>query len=77
MVPLQHASPAAPVPFSRAVAGVCAYRTECVDSGAPLGLALPFLIAGAVKSVYDLALWRLFRPVQLVPEPATPTGGTT
>jgi predicted MFS family arabinose efflux permease len=43
----------------------------------PLGLALPFLIAGAVKSAYDLALWRQFRPVQLVPEPATPTGGMT
>jgi hypothetical protein len=43
----------------------------------PLGLALPFLIAGAVKSAYDLALWRQFRPVQLLPQPATPTGGTT
>jgi MFS family permease len=42
----------------------------------PLGLALPFLVAGVVKSAYDLALWRLFRPVQLVPEPATPAGGT-
>jgi predicted MFS family arabinose efflux permease len=41
----------------------------------PLGLAIPFLIAGAVKSAYDLALWRQFRPVQLVPEPATPAGG--
>src|SRR5215207_1372421 len=41
----------------------------------PLGLALPFLVAGAVKSAYDLALWRLFRPVQLAPEPAS-TGGT-
>jgi MFS family permease len=43
----------------------------------PLGLAIPFLVAGAVKSAYDLALWRLFRPVQLVPEPATPAGGTS
>lgn len=42
----------------------------------PLGLAIPFLVAGTVKSAYDLALWRLFRPVQLVPEPATPAGGT-
>ena len=29
-----------------------------------------------IKTAYDLALWRLFRPVQLVPEPATPAGGT-
>jgi len=42
----------------------------------PLGLAIPFLVAGVVKSAYDLALWRLFRPVQLVPVPATPAGGT-
>jgi hypothetical protein len=41
-----------------------------------LGLGIPFLVAGVVKSAYDLALWRLFRPVQLVPEPATPAGGT-
>jgi MFS family permease len=41
----------------------------------PLGLAIPFLAAGVVKSAYDLALWRLFRPVQLLPEPATPAGG--
>jgi predicted MFS family arabinose efflux permease len=38
----------------------------------PVGLAWPFLLAGATKSVYDLALWRLFRPVQL---PATTTTG--
>jgi hypothetical protein len=43
----------------------------------PLGLALPFLVAGVVKSAYDLALWRLFRPVQLLPEPATPAAGGT
>jgi predicted MFS family arabinose efflux permease len=42
----------------------------------PLGMALPFLVAGTVKSAYDLALWHLFRPVQLLPEPATPAGGT-
>jgi hypothetical protein len=41
-----------------------------------LGLGIPFLVAGVVKSAYDLALWRLFRPVQLVPEPATPAGGS-
>ena len=42
----------------------------------PLGLALPFLVAGAVKSAYDLALWRLFRPIRLAPESATSAGGT-
>jgi predicted MFS family arabinose efflux permease len=42
----------------------------------PLGVALPFLVAGVVKSAYDLALWCLFRPIQLLPEPATPAGGT-
>jgi predicted MFS family arabinose efflux permease len=42
----------------------------------PMGLALPFLVAGAVKSAYDLTLWQLFRPIQLVPEPATRAGGT-
>jgi predicted MFS family arabinose efflux permease len=42
----------------------------------PLALGSPFLLAGVVKSAYDLALWRLFRPVQLVPEPATPAGGS-
>lgn len=42
----------------------------------PLGLALPFLVAGATKSAYDLALWRLFRPVRLPAEAATTTGGT-
>jgi len=38
----------------------------------PVGLAWPFLVAGATKSAYDLALWRLFRPVQL-PADATTT----
>jgi hypothetical protein len=42
----------------------------------PLGMAIPFLVAGAVKSAYDLALWRLFRPVRFVPEPTSPVGGT-
>ncbi len=42
----------------------------------PLGLALPFVVAGAAKSAYDLALWRLFRPVVLPAQPATTTGGT-
>ncbi|WP_214317662.1 MFS transporter [Nonomuraea sediminis] len=31
----------------------------------PLSLALPFLIAGVTKSIYDLTLWRIFRRVQL------------
>jgi len=42
----------------------------------PLGLALPFLVAGATKSVYDLALWRLFRLVPL-PTQATTGGGAS
>ena len=41
----------------------------------PLGLGIPFLVAGAVKSAYDLALWRLFRPVQLA-DTAAMTGGS-
>jgi MFS family permease len=41
----------------------------------PLGLALPFVLAGTAKSAYDLALWRLFRPVQLPARTAT-SGGT-
>jgi MFS family permease len=42
---------------------------------APVGLAWPFLLAGAAKSAYDLVLWRLFRPVQLPADIATTTGG--
>jgi MFS family permease len=41
----------------------------------PLGLAIPFLVAGVVKSAYDLALWRLFRPVQLPADTAAIPGG--
>jgi len=41
----------------------------------PLGLAIPFLIAGAAKSAYDLALWRLFRRVPLLAQAPTTTGG--
>jgi MFS family permease len=41
----------------------------------PLGLALPFVLAGTAKSAYDLALWRLFRPVQL-PARTVTSGGT-
>ena len=37
----------------------------------PVGLALPFVVAGAAKSAYDLALWRLFRPVRLPTDPTT------
>ncbi|MGH8993676.1 MAG: MFS transporter, partial [Acidimicrobiia bacterium] len=43
----------------------------------PLGLALPFLVAGAVKSAYDLALWRRFHPVQLPADTATIAGGAS
>ena len=42
-----------------------------------LGLGIPFLVAGAVKSGYDLALWRLFRPVQLPADTAAITGGAS
>jgi predicted MFS family arabinose efflux permease len=42
----------------------------------PLGLAIPFVVAGAVKSAYDLALWRLFRRVPLPTQAATAAGGT-
>jgi MFS family permease len=42
----------------------------------PLGLAIPFLVAGAAKSAYDLALWRLFRRVPLPTRPPTTPGGT-
>jgi predicted MFS family arabinose efflux permease len=41
----------------------------------PLGLGIPFLVAGVVKSAYDLALWRLFRPVQLPTDTAAIPGG--
>ncbi len=41
----------------------------------PLGLAWPFLLAGAIKSAYDLALWRLFRPVRLPADATITTGG--
>lgn len=42
----------------------------------PVGLAWPFLLAGTTKSIYDLALWRLFRPVRLPADATTTTGGT-
>jgi predicted MFS family arabinose efflux permease len=42
----------------------------------PLGLAAPFLLAGAAKSAYDLALWRLFRRVPLPTRATTTAGGT-
>jgi MFS family permease len=35
-------------------------------SGTLLTLGLPFVIAGALKSLYDLSLWRLFRHVPVV-----------
>ena len=41
----------------------------------PVGLALPFLLAGIAKSAYDLVLWQLFRPVPLPTQATTTTGG--
>jgi MFS family permease len=41
----------------------------------PMGLAWPFVVAGATKSAYDLALWRLFRPVRLPADATITTGG--
>jgi hypothetical protein len=38
-------------------------------------VAIPFLIAGTIKSAYDLALWRLFRPIRLPVDTATTIGG--
>ncbi|MDB5074526.1 MAG: hypothetical protein JWO42_705 [Chloroflexi bacterium] len=38
--------------------------------GSLLTLGLPFLISGAVKVVYDLALWQTFRRVEIEGEPA-------
>jgi hypothetical protein len=35
-------------------------------------LGAPFLVAGAVKSVYDLSLWRMLRRV---PRPSTDGDG--
>jgi MFS family permease len=37
-----------------------------------VALGLPFLLAGAIKSGYDLALWRWFRRVPVPGEPGTP-----
>ncbi len=73
--------PAAERTAAAAVTNTARYVTRPVGPALagllqPLGMALPFLVAGVVKSAYDLALWRLFRPVQLLPEPATPVGGT-
>ncbi|MFD1939663.1 MFS transporter [Nonomuraea mangrovi] len=38
----------------------------------PLGLAIPFVIAGAAKTAYDLTLWRIFRSVRLPAEQRFP-----
>jgi hypothetical protein len=41
-----------------------------------VGLGAPFVAAGALKCVYDLALWRVFRSVPLEAEPpARPVSG--
>jgi MFS family permease len=37
-----------------------------------IGIGAPFLIAGALKSTYDIWLWALFRNVPLEPERAAP-----
>jgi len=37
-----------------------------------VALGLPFLIAGSIKSVYDLILWRWFSRVEIPSEDATP-----
>jgi hypothetical protein len=38
---------------------------------ANVAIGAPFVVAGTIKSVYDLVLWRTFRKVDL-PEAATP-----
>ena len=45
-----------------------------VLAGAALsvGLGFPFVIAGTLKSVYDVALWRWFRHVPLPSQPEVP-----
>jgi MFS family permease len=40
--------------------------------GMLLTLGLPFVIAGALKSVYDLSLWRIFRQVPIVEDRQRP-----
>jgi hypothetical protein len=80
-VPTRHARGMALVPSAErtAAAGVtntARYGTRPAGPALagmlqPLGLALPFLVAGALKSAYDLALWRMFRPVRH-PDPVGP-----
>ena len=36
-----------------------------------VAIGAPFVVAGTIKSVYDVVLWRTFRKVEL-PEEATP-----
>jgi MFS family permease len=38
---------------------------------ANVAIGAPFVVAGTIKCLYDVVLWRVFRPVQL-PEEATP-----
>ena len=40
-----------------------------------IALGLPFLIAGSIKSVYDLVLWRWFSHVELPPDTVPPHPG--
>ena len=45
----------------------------------PVALGLTFLLAGGIKSTYDLILWRWFRTVDLLdnPDPPGRTGEPT
>ena len=45
------------------------YMSGLVAMELKSALGLPFVISGVLKSVYDVTLWRWFRPVPL-PDPA-------
>jgi hypothetical protein len=64
--------------------GAAAYTSTARYLTRPLGpilagaaqsvaLGLPFLLAGVIKSGYDLALWRWFRHVPVPGEPGSPS----
>jgi MFS family permease len=64
--------------------GAAAYTNTARYMTRPLGpvlagaaqsvaLGLPFLLAGVIKSGYDLALWRWFRHVPVPGEPGSPS----
>ncbi len=48
-------------------AGISPTIAGVLLSGALLGVGLPFLLAGALKSGYDLTLWAMFRRVPVPP----------